>query len=463
MVVTLDARRHDCCESGSKSRISLLGDTVSNSSANGMKDGLFARTHHLEDEDPDALAALRARYFRENQPRDAREEFLVNECYLGDVLGQRYKRALTNELRGQQRQIRQRWDEARQETVGLLRDQFVDSATVEIYPILVELKAFGHGLEYLAGEWLRLKTGITTRGCFTPQEMNMGVRLMGVKPALETVCQHQDAFLFMLWSLFINPAAPAGMIDSLLDPANRPAGLADATREELLPDVASVREQLIRWIDGELAGLAALAERVAREVDGPELARVLNPAALVIDPEKAKRFERAQKNYQSTFYRAHAALEAHRKRQPPSPPGGEGARRADEGEIPAGAAHPPDIKPPARDGGKAETPSEAPEAATQVVGDTPESARGGQPEAVLQNDPKTGPERPPADHPGACRSYHKQAANEAVGGIVTAPRAGRTPGRCVKRTTRVGKVARRCASRTGREDQNHESIAGDRT
>jgi hypothetical protein len=151
MVVSLDARRHDCCESGSKSRTSLTGDTVSISSANGMKEGLFGRVHHLEDEDPAALAALRERYLNENQPRDAREEFLVNECYLGDVLGQRYKRALTNELRRQQRQIRLRWEEERQETVGLLRDQLVDAATVDLCPIVVELKGFGHGLEYLAG------------------------------------------------------------------------------------------------------------------------------------------------------------------------------------------------------------------------------------------------------------------------------------------------------------------------
>jgi hypothetical protein len=401
MVVSLDARRHDCCESGSKLRTSLMGDTVSNSSANGLKDGLFARTHHLDDEDPDALAALRERYFRENQPRDAREEFLVNECYLGDVLGQRYKRALTSELRRQQRQIRQRWDEERQETVGLLRDQFVDSATVEIHPILVELKAFGHGLEYLAGEWLRLKAGITTRGCFTPQEMNMGVRLLGVKPALETVCQHQDAFLFMLWSLGCNPAAPAGMIDSLLDPAHRPAGLVDATRDELIPDPGAVRAQLIKWIDEELAGLAALAERVAREVDGPELARVLNPAALVIDPEKARRFERAQKNYQSTFYRAHAALEAHRKRT-----------------AAAGAAREPDIKPPATDGASAAGPSAAPAAVTQVVGETPDGAPAGGPKADLQNGAKIGPEPAAAGHPGACRSYHKQVARRTVATVV---------------------------------------------
>jgi hypothetical protein len=410
MVIPLDARRRDSRDSRSNSRTSLTGDPVSTASASGLRDGLFGRVHCLDDENPDAMAALRERYFCENRPRDAVEEYLVNECYLGDVLGQRFNRALTNELKRQQRQIRQRWDEERQETVGLLRDQLVDPETPDLYPITVELKTFSHGLQFLADEWLRLKKGITTRGYLTPDEMNQGVRLMGVQPVLETVAQHQGPFLFMLWSLGCHPAAPAGMIDRLLDPAHRPEGLADATRDELLPDVAAVRDQLIKWVDDELADLAAVAERVGREVDGPELGRVLNPAAIVIDPEKAQRFDRAQKNYQSTFYRAFNALEAHRKRT-----------------AAAGAAREHDIKPPAPDGGCAAGPSAAPQSVTQVVGDKPDGASPWRPEASLQNDPKTGADRAAADRPGVCRSCHKQAANEAVGAVVMPSGVGRTP------------------------------------
>jgi hypothetical protein len=166
----------------------------------------------------------------------------------------------------------------------------------------------------------------------------------------------------------------------------------------------------------------------------------------LIDPEKAKRFDRAQKNYQSTFYRAHAALEAHRKRA-----------------AAAGAAREPDIKPPAPDGASAAGPSAAPEAATQVVGETPDGAPAGGPKADLQNDPKTGPERAAAGQSGACRSYHKQAANETVGGIVTAPHAGRTPVGCVKRTNPCAKVGRRCASRTLGGGQHPEDIRRDRS
>jgi hypothetical protein len=463
MVVPLEECRRTARDSSSKSRADAPGERRWDSSRNALKDALFARVHYLDEENPEAIARLRQRYINERQPRDATEEFLVNQCFLGDLLGQRFERALTTELRRQQRMNRQRWEEERQVTVGLLRDQLVDPETVDLYPILVELQAFGHGLEYLAGEWLRLKKGITTRGFFTPDEMNMGVRLMGVKPVLETVAQHQDAFLFMVWSLGSHPAAPAGMIESLLDPAHRPAGLADATRDDLLPDVAAVRQELIKWVDDELAGLAALADRVAREVDGPELARVLNPAAIVIDPEKAQRLDRAQKNYQSTFYRAQNALEAHHKRASPSPPRGEGARRADQGEIPPRSAREPDIKPPAPDGESAARPSAAPGAVTQIVGDTPDGAPAGGPEAGFQNDPKTGPDRAAANHPGASRSCHKQAANESVGTIVRGSPREPNHGRVREAHQSSCHGSPRCASRTLREDQHHENFPRDRT
>jgi hypothetical protein len=411
MVVTLDTRRLLAQENGSVNRQALNGESVLSSSANSMKDGLFARVHHLDDEKPDELAALRARYQAANQPRDPIEEFLVDELFIGDVQRQRLKRAMDSELRGQQRQIRARWEEARTEVAGALRDQLMASETVDLRPILTELRNFGHGLEALAQDWLQLRQALRKRGFLSPQEWASGVRLLGVLPTTEAIVQHQDSFLFTLWSAGCNPAAPAGMIASLLQPANRPAGLEDASRDELLPGPAECREQLTRWVDEALAGLFAQADQVARAVDGPELARVLNPADIVLDPESARRFDRARINYQSTYYKALKALEARRKGE---------AAASQKPPRPGASADPgPDIKAPAPDGGIAAGPSGAPEAVTQVVCESPDGASAGRPEADLQNGPENGPDRAAADRPGACRSYHKHVARRTVGAVVT--------------------------------------------
>jgi hypothetical protein len=401
MVLPLDDFRRSTREDGAKSRHAGGDDELKfDPSRNSLKDGLFGRVHHLDDEKPEDIAAIHTRFREENQPRDATEEFLVNECAIGTVLQGRYFRAYESELQRQQRKIRQRWEEARAETAETLRAGLVAPETVDLDSIVDQLRTFGHGVSCLAGEWLRLKKAINTRGFLTPEEFNMGVRLMGVKPALDTVAQHQGAFLFTLWSACCHRLSPAGLIDTMLLPVNRPAALADLSRDYLVPDPAAARDQIIKWVNEELAELEALADRVAREVDGPELARVLNPAAIVIDPEAIKRLDRARCNYQTTFYRGKNGLEAKRK-----------------GEALA-AARRPDIKPPAPDGESAARPSGAPPAATEVLGQQPDGAPGQQADRVSQNGTQTGPDRAAADRDGAGRSYHKQVAKRPVGAIV---------------------------------------------
>jgi hypothetical protein len=218
------------------------------------------------------------------------------------------------------------------------------------------------------------------------------------------------------------------MIETLLQPANRPAGLEHVGREELLPDPAACREQLIKWIDDILAKLITRAAEVARTVDGPELARLLNPAAIVIEPEKAKRYDRARSQYQSTVYRALNALETRRKGAAPVPgkPSRPSAEAADsragadrDDNAAARAARGPDIKPPTPDGAIAAGPSGVPAAVTEVACQTPDGASKERSKPVSQNDPGIGPDRAAADHPGACRSYHRQVAKRPVGTVVT--------------------------------------------
>jgi hypothetical protein len=441
MVVPFAERRRMAQENGSQGRQSPEEEPRYDPSRNGLKDGLFGRVHHLDDESPDAVAALRARYWAENRPRDALEEFWVDECFIGHLQRDRYCRALTSEIRCQQRLNRERWEEARRETAGTLRQHLMAPETVDLQPIVTELRGFGHGLEVLAQDWLQLRQALAQRGFLTPAETHLGVRLMGVRPAPESVARHQDAFLFTLWSAGCFPVSPVGMIDDLLQPANRPAGLEDLGRGELLPGPAECREQLTRWVHDVLAELSARADQVAREVDGPELARVLNPAAIVLDPDSVKRFDRARNNYQSTYYKAWNALEAHRKRDAarhPNPPreGADPDDRRDHKEHDEDASARPgpaaDIKPPAPDGASAAGPSRTPDAVTEIPSETPDGASEASPRADLQNGREIGPNRAATDQPGACRSYHEQVAKRPVGAIVTvrSPAASpRQPGR----------------------------------
>jgi hypothetical protein len=437
MVVPLEALWHHCEELGSPSRTSLTGESVSAASANSLGEGLFGCVHHLADENPAEIAALRARYQAENRPRDAIEEFLVRQLFIGDVQSQRVDRAVTSEIRRQQRHIRDRWEEERTATAGTLREQLMATDTVDLVPIVTELRGFSHGLEAIEQGWLGLRQAIQKRGFLSPAEWVTGVRLMAVLPTVESLIQHPGAFLFTLWSARCNPLPPVGMIETLLQPANRPAGLEHLGHEELLPDPAACREQLIKWIDDILAKLITRAAEVARTVDGPELKRLLNPAAIVIEPEKAKRYDRARSQYQSTVYRALNALETRRKGAAPVPgkPPRPGAERADsrdgadrDEDAAARAARDSDIKPPTADVAIVAGASGVPVAVTEVACQTPDGASDERPKGVLQNGAETGPDRAAADRPGACRSYHRQVAKRPVGTAVTVRSRPANPG-----------------------------------
>jgi hypothetical protein len=146
---------------------------------------------------------------------------------------------------------------------------------------------------------------------------------------------------------------------------------------------------------------------------------VLNPAAIVIEPEKIKRFDRARCNYQTTFYRGKNGLEAKRKAEAAAAGKSGGGGGADRKEnAGAGAALRPDIKPPTPDCEIAAGPSGAPSSVTEVLRGEMHGAAAQQPSGVSQNGTEIGPERASTDHPGAYRSYHRKVVKRPVAAIV---------------------------------------------
>src|SRR5262249_42036427 len=154
--------------------------------------------------------------------------------------------------------------------------------------------------------------------------------------------------------------------------------------------------------------------RVWREVDGPDLARVTDPTALVIDADKARRFDRAAGEYRSTYYRALKALQG----------------LWDGVEEPGAAPWPPDPRPPPRRGREQETdinapasrgmsaeePVSAPCAATEVFAAQWSREPKGEPKADSRNEPGMGSGgasvsglAEPSGAPKPCRSAHKVA------------------------------------------------------
>jgi hypothetical protein len=111
-----------------------------------------------------------------------------------------------------------------------------------------------------------------------------------------------------------------------------------------------------------------------------------------MDPEKAKRYDRAGSEYRSTYYRAHNALEAMRKRKAAEAKEGssDDVGGAGAGAGNAGAPVEPEINPQAWRRMIAPEPEKAPVGVTEVVAAEPDRVATIDSEYGSQNEPRNG-------------------------------------------------------------------------
>jgi hypothetical protein len=110
---------------------------------------------------------------------------------------------------------------------------------------------------------------------------------------------------------------PPGEVERMLRPEHRPVELRDLPRGALLVPVEEARSALQEWVDESLQELNESLESVVRDVDARERAAVTDPAAIVMDPEKLRRFKQIGSEYRALYYRASSALRTLREEQGP--------------------------------------------------------------------------------------------------------------------------------------------------
>ncbi len=314
MVLTREERRAVCRRNGSRSRGPLSPETKRISSRNSLKAGLHARVHDLIDENPADNAELRAQWHRDEQPATAAEEFLVDECYHGNLMAKRYHRAHARALLSQQEDVVDCSDRDREKYVESLRQELMGNPKADIAGIIATLKTLGAGLLYLVKEWTLLGTIAENRGFWTPPEFAMAVKLMGACPGPETSSKHQDVYLPVLVEPpLTSPWCRRAILSRSSKPASRPQELRDWSAQELVQSPDESRAGLKQWVASEIASLQELAETVRTEVEQPNLANLTNLTAILSDPAVVKLFQRAAYEYRSTFYKAHDKLVASRK------------------------------------------------------------------------------------------------------------------------------------------------------
>jgi hypothetical protein len=412
MAISTEQRQAISRRNGAKSRGPTTEAGKFKSSRNSIKHGFYANVHHTPDERPEETAALRARWYADMGPKSVDEEFLVDECFQGNLRANRVHRAYRALVSGQQHSAIAPWHEGRDEAMARLWNALEEASDAR--GILTQLRKTTCGLSALAGEWERLGALLDRNGYWREDELETAVLLSGVPLGPTMLSEDEDAYRLCLWTRQCEPQPPRATIERLLQPANRPPGLRDLAAEELLPAAAECRQRLKSWIAEIRAELAAEYDRVWTEVEAPALARRTAPNGVIVIPDEEQRIRRASTEYRAMFYRAYTTLKAKRRRE-----------AADERQAMKPAADPSvSRRSSARKGSAgraadpapaAAAPAAAPTGTDQPRADSPE------PSAAREAEPRNEPSSPAFEAPactggtGSCTSSQNEPSSLALG------------------------------------------------
>ncbi len=155
MAISDEQRREISRRNGAKSRGPTSDSGKFISSRNSLKHGYYANVHHTPDECPEQIDGLRARYFSDMGPKSVDEEFMVSDCFQGNLRADRVHRAYRALITRQQEEVVASWHARQDQVVGRLWKMLL--AVTDAREILPELRSSTLGLSNLRAEWERLE------------------------------------------------------------------------------------------------------------------------------------------------------------------------------------------------------------------------------------------------------------------------------------------------------------------
>ena len=164
--------------------------------------------------------------------------------------------------------------------------------------------------------------GVRSQGYLPQVDLELALCSVGVAPTHEQIRQDVVAYAINLFNLGCTPGVSPTVVAAWLKPENRPAVLRGLPADEVFgADADHNRELLVGQLEEEAERLRAEADRLAREVDGPRLAAVLERAAIPTE-KAARRLTRSHAEARTSYHRASSALwpMLEREREEGSPP-----------------------------------------------------------------------------------------------------------------------------------------------
>src|SRR5579883_2987615 len=144
---------------------------------NAMKHGLRAEILSLPNEDPAAIQARVDSWNDYYQPRNPAEEHLVDECVRATVLSDRCHRAQDAIVAQRIREAEANWENKQEDEVERLKSTFKDDPATAVRLLI----RTAHGCRFLLARWRALGEILRRAGCWSEDQCNEVVRLLGYR------------------------------------------------------------------------------------------------------------------------------------------------------------------------------------------------------------------------------------------------------------------------------------------
>ena len=289
-------------QNGSKGRgPSAAG--AARSKLNGLDWGLRAQTYPLPGEE-DADAAAQAQWNAWYGPGSPAAGYHAKQCARASVIADRCERFARARIAEQKRKAVRNFRRRGPRRVKSIMARI----PLDRLGSVQALAEFSDGCRKLASILAGSIEFVSSRGYLLPEEIDTVIWAHAIWPVPESLATDATAYTLSILNLGCTPGVAAAERDARLDPASRPLALRDLPREALMPaDPKVCTERLRALIQQKCDEYQVEADRLQKECDEPELARMLDEAEFLSDAD-ARRWKRCHAEQRLTFRGSEQAL-----------------------------------------------------------------------------------------------------------------------------------------------------------
>ena len=267
---------------------------------NALKHGLTAKVLVMPNEDPAKITAREDHWNDYYNPQSPGAQHFVFLCVASTILTDRVATAHHAEITKQVLAADECWLNQKSDLLEDLKTLLIDNPGMGYRMMRREAT----GCEYLAARWRFLGDIFKERRCWSDEECDEVIRLIGVAPTVAGRKANADAFKIYFYNNAMTSDDPGMRITELLTDEFRPDELWKSFSVDTMPNDQWFQNWINSFVAARIEELTRRGEMLSETMDAPDRAGAKDRALMLKDEKAAKLFLRYSTEARNGFHRA---------------------------------------------------------------------------------------------------------------------------------------------------------------